>query len=140
MLLTDLTALIKVFGNVEDTTAFTAQVQPYVDQTMGQLKQHACVTNNTQEVQKLIDSGLLKATLDIFVDYFTSMLSSGKAAQSHDETFLLSVGESLMAVLASKSSSVIPHLRLYAFRALSLVCKAHPGFRSAKTADLIQIL
>lgn len=31
-------------------------------------------------------------------------------------------------------------MKLYAFRVLAVVCKLHPGFRSDKTAELIQHL
>ena len=85
----------------------------------------------------MVDSGLLKATLDIFVDYFQNLVSKGKPASNQDESFLINVGEYLVAVLVSKASALDLHLQLYAFRALSLICKVHDGFRQENAAGLI---
>ena len=74
MLAFDLLALIRSLGNVDDTSTFRTLVMPQILQTIMQLQQHACVTNNMEGVQKMLDSGILKAMLDIFVDYFINLL------------------------------------------------------------------
>jgi len=138
MLSADILALIKVLGNVEDTSAFRAVVLPEVSQVIANLEQHACVTQNMQEVSRMVDSGIVKAMLDIFVDYFLSPTQKRQVQLGcEDESAVLQVGNLLLRIVASRACLSDFHLRLYSFRALAVVCKVHPGFRSQKTAELI---
>lgn len=88
----------------------------------------------------MLDSGVLKAMLDIFIDYYMQLLNRALPPTQDDESFVLQIGNSLLLVLASRASQLDFHLKLYAFRALAVVCKVHPGFRSEKTLELIQHL
>lgn len=92
------------------------------------------------EVSRLVDSGCLKAMLDIFADYFMNLLSNNRAPCADDESAVLAVGNISLQVLPSLACQQDFHLRLYIFRALAIVCKIHPGFRQEKVLELIQHL
>ena len=48
------------------------------------------------EVQRMIDSGLLKAMLDIFDEYYLRVLTSERKPTADEETVLLSVADLLI--------------------------------------------
>ena len=68
--------------------------------------------------------------LDLFVDYFLQMHARAEYSIRNDEQCVLQVGNSLLQILSSRATQSDYHLRLYAFRALAVVCKVHPAFRS----------
>ena len=102
MLSADVLTLIKTLGNVDDTKTFRKLVLPAVVATVQGLYD-ACEAGNMQEVQRLVDSGILKAMLDIFADYFLSMVTRAHAPTSEDETAVLQVGDLLLRVLAARA-------------------------------------
>ena len=74
MLSADILALIKVLGDVDDTAHFRQHVLPAIVKTVAELRNAACLTNNMAELTRMIESGSLKAMLDIFADYFMTLL------------------------------------------------------------------
>lgn len=55
-------------------------------------------------------------------------------------TVLAQIGSHLVAILGSRASQSDFHLKLYAFRALAVVCKFHSDFKNDKFGELIQHL
>ena len=92
------------------------------------------------EVSRMVDSGSLKAMLDIFADYFMNLLDHGQQPRPDDERTVLQVGNLVLEVLSSRACQQDFHLRLYIFRALSIVCKVHQAFRQEKTVELVEHL
>lgn len=100
MLSSDILDLIKVLGNVEDSTAFRTLVLPHAAQIVASIELHACgSTINQVEISKLVDSGILKAMLDIFADYYLQLLVRARNPTQEDGQILLQIANSLLKIL-----------------------------------------
>ena len=87
----------------------------------------------------MIDSGRLKAVLDIFQDYCLQMCKS-KTPVGNDGPVQQFMAQALIEVLKSKFSSTDIHIRLYAFRALSVICKANQALSRQYIGDILELL
>ena len=84
MLSDDILQLIQTLGNVPDNTVFKQAVLPEVQAVIQRLHCFACEQQNAQEVQKMIESGMAKAVLDIFRDYCTQVCEKSSTLTAED--------------------------------------------------------
>ena len=84
MLSDDILQLIQTLGNVPDNTIFKQAVLPEVQAVIQRLHCFACEQQNAQEVQKMIESGMAKAVLDIFRDYCTQVCEKSSTLTAED--------------------------------------------------------
>ena len=68
------------------------------------LKTNVCDVPNNEEVSRLLDSGILKAMLDIFNHYIMKSISNNEQARNEDSQMQIQIGQVMISVLQSKMS------------------------------------
>ena len=87
------------------------------------MKIAAIDTQSKEDLSRLLDTGILKAMLDIFNDYTLKGISSNQQVRSEDNILQNEIGQVMIAVIQSKMSQFEFTLKLYAFRTLAVICR-----------------
>lgn len=99
---------------------------PQVESVLAQFHHHSCVKVNSLEQAKMIDSGLLKAMLDILA---SEALSSKTL---HDKSAIM-----LLQILNANSDI---YSTLYCYRTLAAICKSNKNICHKFSGEILQTL
>ena len=99
---------------------------PQVESVLAQFHHHSCVKVNSLEQAKMIDSGLLKAMLDILA---SEALSSKTL---HEKSAIM-----LLQILNANSDI---YSTLYCYRTLAAICKSNKNICHTFSGEILQTL